>query len=448
MFERTIINRLDEWREKPNRKPLILRGARQVGKTTVIKMFAGKFRHSVFLNMEEPSHRQLFKESLSFEERIMAVLLYGSVPKDATDILIFIDEIQSSKQAVATLRYFYEKAPHIFVVAAGSLLESAIDLKASFPVGRVEYMMMHPCSFREFLNAVDEKELVSVFDKIPLPVYAHDKAMTLFRKYMIVGGMPEAVDVYAKTKDIVSVNGVYENLLTSFADDVEKYAKNGFVRVVRHIIKSAFAEAGSRIKFQGFGKSTYSSKDISESFDLLEKAMLMKLIYPTSSVKVPIEPDLKKSPKLMLLDSGLLHYQSGLQSELFISEDPESVAFGKLIEHMVGRMIYSEFSNPSATLNFWAREKKQSNAEVDFVYQFKGKVIPVEIKSGATGRLRSLHQFIDQSPHNYAVRFCGSPVSIENAVTIKGTEYKLLNLPWYLAGELEKYLEWFVKDKK
>ena len=445
MFERTAVNELSKWRNKVNRKPLILRGARQVGKTTVVKMFASQFKYSVFLNMEEPSHRLLFKESLSFEERIMAVLLHGSIPKDADDVLIFIDEIQSSPQAVATLRYFYEKAPHIFVVAAGSLLEAAIDLKASFPVGRVEYMMMHPCSFREFLNAMDEKEMLSIFDEIPLPAYTHDKAMALFRKYMIVGGMPEAVDVYAKTKDIVSVNSVYENLLTSFVDDVEKYAKNGFVRVVRHIIKSAFAEAGSRIKFHGFGKSTYSSKDISESFDLLEKAMLMKLIYPTSSVKVPVEPDLKKSPKLMLLDSGLLHYQTGLQSELFISEDPESVAFGKLIEHMVGRMVYSEFLNPSATLNFWAREKKQSNAEVDFVYQFKGKVVPIEVKSGATGRLRSLHQFIDQSPHNYAVRFCSSPVSIEKAVTIKGTEYKLLNLPWYLAGELENYLEWFVK---
>lgn len=445
MFERTIVNRLNEWRHNPNRKPLILRGARQVGKTTAVKMFARQFKHSIFLNMEEAPHRQLFKESLSFEDRISAVLLYGSIPKDSEDVLVFIDEIQSSPQAVATLRYFYEITPHIFVIAAGSLLEAAIDLKASFPVGRVEYLMMHPCSFKEFCIATGETELVSILGKIPFPAYAHDKAEILFKKYMLIGGMPEAVAVYAKTQDMMAVNSVYENLLTSFIDDVEKYAKNGFVRVVRHIIKSAFAEVGNRIKFQGFGKSTYSSKDISESFDLLEKAMLMKLIYPTSSVKIPIEPDLKKSPKLMLLDSGLLHYQSGLQSELFISENPESVAYGRLVEHIVGIMIYSGFSNPSANLNFWAREKKQSNAEVDFVYQFKGKVIPVEVKSGATGKLRSLHQFVDQSPHHYAVRFCNSTVSIENAVTIKGTEYKLLNLPWYLAEELENYLEWFVK---
>lgn len=445
MFERSIINRLNAWRNKPNRKPLILRGARQVGKTTVVKMFARQFKHSIFLNMEDPHHRQLFKESLSFEERIDAVLLHGSIPKDADDILVFIDEIQSEPSAVATLRYFYETTPHIFVIAAGSLLEAAIDLKANFPVGRVEYLIMHPCSFKEFCIATGETELASILEKVPLPAYAHDKAMNVFKKYMLIGGMPEAVDVYAKTQDMIYVNSVYENLLTSFVDDVEKYAKNGFVRVVRHIIKSAFAEVGSRIKFQGFGKSTYSSKDISESFDLLEKAMLMKLVYPTSSVKIPIEPDLKKSPKLMLLDSGLLHYQSGLQSELFISEDPESVAFGRLVEHIVGVMIYSGFSNPSAGLNFWAREKKQSNAEVDFVYQFKGKVIPIEVKSGATGKLRSLHQFVDQSPHQYAVRFCNATVSVENAVTIKGTEYKLLNLPWYLAEELENYLEWFVK---
>jgi len=445
VFERSIINRMNEWRNKPNRKPLILRGARQVGKTTAVKMFARQFKYSIFLNMEEPSHRMLFKESLSFEERISAVLLHGSIPKDTDDVLIFIDEIQSEPLAIATLRYFYETAPHIFVIAAGSLLEAAIDLKASFPVGRVEYLMMHPCSFNEFCIATGKTELASILQKVPSPDYAHDKAMNVFKKYMLIGGMPEAVAVYAKTQDMVSVNSVYENLLTSFIDDVEKYAKNGFIRVVRHIIKSAFAEVGNRIKFQGFGKSTYSSKDISESFDLLEKAMLMKLVYPTSSVKIPIEPDLKKSPRLMLLDSGILHYQSGLQSELFISEDPEAVAFGKLVEHIIGVMIYSGFSSPSANLNFWAREKKQSNAEVDFVYQFKGKVIPIEVKSGAAGRLRSLHQFMDQSPHHYAVRFCNAPVSIENAVTIKGTEYKLLNLPWYLAEKLENYLEWFVK---
>jgi uncharacterized protein len=444
VFERAVIKDLLEWKNKSNRKPLILRGASQVGKTTAIEMFSKHFDNRIFLNMEEVAHRELFNEKLSFDERISAVLLSGSVPKNSRNTLVFIDEIQMSPQAISTLRYFRESAPHIFVVAAGSLLETAIDMKASFPVGRVEYLMMHPCTFREFISALGETEMRSLLDEIPLPAFAHQKALELFKRYMLIGGMPEAVATYSITEDIVQVNSVYESLLTSFMDDVEKYSKESFVRVVRHLIKSAFSEIGNRIKFQGFGKSTYTSKEIHEAFELLQKAMLMQLIYPASSVKIPIVSDYKKSPKLLLLDSGLLHYQSGIQKEIFISQNPEAVAYGRLIEHIAGQMIYSSFSNPSASINFWAREKKQSNAEVDYIYQYRDRIIPIEVKSGPSGRLRSLHQFVDMTDHNFAVRLGDSPVSIENAVTIKGKHYRLLNLPWYLAQEIENYLKWFV----
>lgn len=444
MFERTISAHLEAWRRKAGRKPLVLRGARQVGKTTALRAFAGGFDHAVFLNMEEPKHRALFHESLSFEERISAALLSGSVPRHAESTLVFLDEIQACPQAVATLRYFHETAPHIGVVAAGSLMEAAIDVRASFPVGRVEYLVMHPCTFREFLGALGETELSGLLDRVPFPRFAHEKARGLFKLYMLVGGMPEAVALYASTRDLVAVNGVYESLLTSFLDDVEKYAKNSFVRVVRHLIRTAFAEAGKRVRFQGFGKSAYSSKDVHEAFDLLEKAMLVRLVYPTSSVAMPVLGDRKKSPKLQLLDGGILHYQSGLQKELFVAENPESVAYGTLVEHAVGLMLCATFTNPSAALHFWAREKKQSNAEVDFVFPFQSMVVPVEVKSGATGRLRSLHEFVDRAPHPFAVRFCDAPVSVEGARTVAGKAFNLLNLPWYLAGEIGPCLGWLV----
>ena len=446
MFERAAIKDLLEWKNKSNRKPLILRGARQVGKTTAIEMFSKYFDNTIFLNMEEAAHRELFNEKLSFDDRISAVLLFGSVPKDSKNTIVFIDEIQMSPQAISTLRYFHELTPHLFIVAAGSLLEAAIDTKASFPVGRVEYLMMHPCTFREFISALGETEMLSLLDEIPLPAFAHQKALELFKKYMLIGGMPEAVATYSTTEDIVQVNSVYESLLTSFLDDVEKYSKESFVRVIRHVIKSAFSEIGNRIKFQGFGKSTYTSKEIHEAFELIQKAMLMQLIYPASSVKIPIVSDYKKSPKLLLLDSGLLHYQSGIQKEIFISQKPEAVAYGRLIEHIAGQMIYSSFSNPSASINFWAREKKQSNAEVDYIYQYRDRIIPIEVKSGPSGRLRSLHQFVDMTDHNYAVRLGDSLISIENAVTVKGKQYKLLNMPWYLAEEIENYLKWFCQS--
>jgi len=304
---------------------------------------------------------------------------------------------------------------------------------------------MHPCSFNEYLTALGEHQLNELFQTMPFPLYAHEKALSLFKTYMIIGGMPEALSIYTETKDIVRVNNVYESLITSFLDDVEKYAANGFVRVVRHLIRTAFAEAGKRIKFQGFGNSLYSSRDVHESFDLLEKAMLIKLIYPSTSAEMPIIGDLKKFPKLQLLDSGILHYQAGLQSQIFTSEDIESIARGKLIEHTVGLMIYGGFLNPSQGLNFWVREKKQSNAEVDYLVPYNSLAIPVEVKSGASGRLRSLHQFIDAASHDIAVRFSSSPFSVENARTVSGKNFRLMNLPWYLAGHLNRYIEWFAR---
>ncbi|MBC2705891.1 AAA family ATPase [Desulfobacula sp.] len=442
MIERTALKYLITWKESKNRKPLILRGARQVGKTTVVEIFSKQFQNRIFLNMEDAEHKRFFKESLSFKERISAIFLAHSTSVNDKNTLLFIDEIQASKEAVATLRYFYEFIPHVYVIAAGSLLETVINTKISFPVGRVEYLMIHPCSFKEFLYALKEYEIANLFSQIPFPDYAHDTTIKLFREYMLVGGMPEAVSVYAGNRDMVEVNNIYEGLISSFIEDVEKYASNGFIRVVRHILKTAFPFAGNRIKFQGFGNSLYSSKDVHESLNLLEKAMLMKLIYPTTAVSLPAIDNLKKSPKLQLLDSGMFHYQAGLQQELFIEENLESVAFGKSIEHTMGIMLYAEFMKPSSKLNFWVREKRQSSAEVDFVFPYKTFLIPVEVKSGAAGKLRSLHQFMDRTPHNMAVRFCGSPVSIEIVKTVGGKNYNLLNLPWYLAGVLNDYFKY------
>ncbi|MBN2652084.1 MAG: ATP-binding protein [Spirochaetales bacterium] len=446
MFERDILKELRKWRDNDNRKPLVLRGARQVGKTSVVKIFSQEFENFISLNMEDSSHRGLFDPSFSFEQRISAVLLQFSVPRNGSSTLVFIDEIQASPQAVATLRYFYELTPHIHVIAAGSLLETAIDMSASFPVGRVEFLMLYPCSFMEFLNAIGEQQLFDLFSQLPFPEYAHSKALDLFRQYMLVGGMPEAVDIYSENRDLVEVNSVYEGLLTSFLEDVEKYSKESFQRVVRHVIQSAFAEIGNRVKFSGFGNSSYSSRDIREAFELVHKAMLMQIIYPTTSVTLPIIPDYKKAPRLLLLDSGLLQYQSGLQAEVFLAKNPESVVYGRIVEHIVGQMLMVNLTKPSAKLNFWVREKKQSNAEVDYVVQYQDKIIPVEVKSGASGRLRSLHQFIDQAPHAFAVRIGFQMLSVEEARTLGGKEYRLLNLPIYLASNLFDYLKWFVHD--
>ncbi|GAH78166.1 unnamed protein product, partial [marine sediment metagenome] len=180
--------------------------------------------------------------------------------------LIFIDEIQNSPNAVSMLRYFYESAKEFFVITAGSLLESLIDRQISFPVGRVDYLYMKPLTFNEYVNVIEDKSIIEVLNQVPCPDFAHEKLLGLFYKYTLTGGMPEVVSVYSENQNIVELNPIYESLLQSYLDDVEKYARNNtLARVMRHAIESSFYEAGSRIRFEGFGRSLYKSREMSEA---------------------------------------------------------------------------------------------------------------------------------------------------------------------------------------
>ncbi len=444
MFQRSIIDKLEEWKNNPRRKPLVIRGARQVGKTTAINMFSRSFEQYIYLNLELPEEAKLFKQEISFEERIEALFFYKNMIREKST-LIFIDEIQNVPSAISLLRYFYEKANDIYVIAAGSLLESLIDKQINFPVGRVEYLFMYPLFFSEYLKALGENETNVLINRVPIPSYAHEKILKLFYRYTLIGGMPEIIQTYIDKNDITLLSPVYQNLLISYLDDVEKYAKRkSQVRVIRHCIKSAFSEAGNRIKFEGFGNSQYKSREISESLTMLEKTMLLRIVYPSTSISLPIVPDRKKSPKLIMFDTGLVNFFAGFQKDLFLLKDLNNLYKGKIAEHIIAQELMDYYDSPLREINFWVRSKKESNAEVDFLVQWENLVIPVEVKAGAAGRLRSLHQFIDKAPHPYAVRFWAGKVQIDKAETIAGKSYFLLNLPFYTAGKLKDYITWFI----
>ncbi len=445
MFQRNYIERLKRWAANPDRKPLVLRGARQVGKTTIVKMFAKQYKQYIYLNLEIDEDRELFETDNSFELIIESLFFY-SKKKRNVETLLFIDEIQNSTKAVSLLRYFYELTNDIHVIAAGSLLETLIDKNISFPVGRTEYMILRPFSFDEFLMATNEKVFLDAINKVPLPDYAVSGILKVFRRYTLIGGMPEVIKKYTKTESINATKPVFENLIISYLDDVERYAKgNKLALIIRHIIKNSFVEAGNRITFNGFAASNYKSQDIADAFFLLEKTFLLKLVYPSTSVKIPLQTNLRKSPKLQLLDTGLVNYFAGLQEELFGTKELSDAHEGKIAEHIVFQELLAASDSVLQEFHFWVREKKQSNAEVDFVFPYKGLLIPLEVKAGATGRLRSLHQYIDRCPHNYAVRFYSGKVQIDKLKTIAGKSFYLLNLPYFLAGKLNAYLDWFFK---
>ncbi len=447
LFLRKILNDLKRWASGEERKPLILRGARQVGKTTVVDILSEDFDQYLHLNLDIAKNAEIFDRDLSLNELIQAIFFLKNQPRSNGRILLFIDEIQNSPRAAKMLRYFYESAKDIHVIAAGSLLESMIGKEQfSFPVGRVEYLFMYPLTFEEFLKATDAEEALELYNTVPFPVFAFPEMLRLFHKYALIGGMPEIVQKYAKHEDIIALTPVYQGLLTSYMDDVGKYARNSsMIEVIRHAIESAPAEAGHRIKFQGFGKSNYRSREMGEALRVLERVMLVYLLYPSTSLSPPLKPDKRKSPRLQFVDTGLINYFAGLQDYYFKMEDLHSFYRGTLAEHIVGQEFLAMNMHKPGKVSFWVREKNRSNAEVDFVIPHKNLIIPVEVKAGKTGALRSLHQFINASPHPFAARLYSGPLGKTTARTPEGTPYTLLNLPYFLAGKIHEYIEWLIQ---
>ncbi|MCF8341912.1 MAG: AAA family ATPase [Chitinophagaceae bacterium] len=450
MFNRQLLLELEKWRIREPRKPLVIRGARQVGKTTLVNQFATQYEQHIYLNLELSEDKEPFLNFTSIDNLINTIffLKNKSIAKKSST-LIFIDEIQEVPKALNTLRYFYELAPEISVIAAGSMLESLFDKNISFPIGRVEYKVIRPVSFPEFLSAIGESAALEQLEMVPIAAFAHTKLLALFHKYALIGGMPEIVQHYAKHKDLVALSPIYDSLINGYVDDVEKYAKSNMqILHIRHCIQSSFTQAGKRIKFEGFGNAPYKSREMGESLRTLEKALLLQLIYPCTTTNLPMVPDIKKSPRLQILDTGLMNYYVGIQKDIIGTKDLNNIYQGTLIEHLIGQELLAFQFNALSALHFWVKEKKESTAEVDYLFPFDGLVIPIEVKSGKVGALKSLHSFMDLTTHNMAIRFYAGSINVTDATTQNGKKYQILNLPYYLASQIEKYIAWFIQTKK
>lgn len=443
-MNRNIIEELKDWKINSHRKPLILRGARQVGKTTIVNMFAQSYQQYINLNLELKEDAAPFRNYKNISQLVEQLFfLRDKDIEKIGDTLLFIDEIQEVPEAINILRYFFEQVPKLHVIAAGSLFETAIKGDIKIPVGRVEYKVVRPISFDEFLQANGEKLALEQYRKIPMDEYAHDKLLTLFHSYTLIGGMPAVVDHYLTHRNLTALRTIYESLIVSYINDVEKYGRtNNLVQVIRHVIQSSFFEAGNRIKFNHFGNSNYGSKEVGEAMRTLEKVMLLHLLYPTTNTSIPIVPDFKKSPRLQLLDTGMMNHFVGLQKDIIGTSDLDNIYQGKIAEHIVGQELLASKTNVLNNLNFWVRQKAEATAELDFVIQHDGLIIPIEVKSGSSGTLRSLHLFMDTAPHRFAVRLYNGKVKIDTITTPTGKEYLLLNLPYYLGAQIENYLTW------
>lgn len=447
-FHRLVINELETWKTAINRKPLVLRGARQVGKTTLVKKFAKQYRHSIFLNLERPKDVTIFERYDNVKTITEVLFLSNNISiTEVENTLLFIDEVQEYPKTIQLLRYFYEEVPKLHVIVAGSLMDFAIKKIKNFPVGRIQNLYLYPLNFQEYLTAIGHSRAKEELVNIPLRSVAHNTLLDLFHRYAIIGGMPEVIKTDIQSNSLTELPKVYDSIWGTYKYDVEKYSSSeNERRVIKHIMNTAHLSVDRRIKFHNFGNSNYRSREVSQALNNLSIAKIIQLIYPTTSLEPPIIPDIRKSPRLQFLDTGIVNHILDIQANMLAMKDLSKAFKGAIIPHLITQELISINSSTDNKPNFWVREKKQSSAEVDLVYTYANKVIPIEVKSSAKGSLKSLHQFVNRSNHPYAIRLYMGEFSVEIQRTKEGTRFLLMNLPYFLGTQLPKYINYFVNN--
>ena len=450
MFYRKIIDKLVNWKNKPNRKPLILRGARQVGKTTAVLMFGKEnFSSILTINLENIAHRRLFDAPLSIEDFETIIRIHFQVSL-SPETLIFIDEIQHSVHLLQLLRFFKEERPHIPVICAGSLLEAMISKGGyQIPVGRVCYEYMYPLTFFEYLNATGKIEMLDYLKNIHIdsviPESIHFSLLKEINQYSLIGGMPEVINEYHRSKDFQELPVIYTSLINGYIEDVYKYTSHTQSKYSQFVIEHAPRYAGERISYSKFSNSQYGSREISASFDLIEKVLLLNRVRGTVSKKLPIESRLKMPPKIIFLDIGLVNTFLGINPIDFLnSKDLNAFYNGKIAEQVIGQHLISQRMNPQDNIFYWAKPKAQGSAEVDFCFSYKGKFIGLEVKSGKPGTLKSLVEFSKAVHNPILVRVYAGQMRIDQ---LSSTQRYFLSIPFYLIPWLRILLDEMIEGK-
>ncbi len=411
-----------------------------MGKSSLVRLHARGYRHFIELNLELPADRQLFDGLPPIEQVAARIALRARVEALDESTLLFIDEIQASPEAIQQLHYFYEQLPALHVIAAGSLLEFALGEVRSFPVGRVEFYVLHPLSFAEFLSWTGQEQYLSLLEAGPVPTYAHADLMALFHRYAVVGGMPEIVATLANGAGLEALPSLYESIWSAYRADAEKYARTPRQRaVLRHLLLTV-ATQDDRIKLANFGGSNYRSDEVGQAFEALQIAGVLRLVYPTSSLGLPLVPEFQKRPRVQLLDTGLLNHARGIQSSLLGVDDLSAVYRGRIAQHIVTQEIIAQHHEAFWSLHFWIREQAGASAELDLLLINEGQLYGLEVKAGPQGKLQSLHQFVERTGAQAAFRALRNEPSVEQVRTPSGYAYTLVNVPYYAVAYWRRFL--------
>ncbi|MCL5260898.1 MAG: AAA family ATPase [Gammaproteobacteria bacterium] len=437
-MQRNIMSQLINWKDSPERLPLLVRGARQVGKTYAIEQFAKEhFEFFVNINFElEPSFANCF-QTLKPKEIIANLSLLQNASIIPGKTLVFLDEIQICPNAIMALRYFKEQMPELHIIGAGSLLEFSLNSEElRVPVGRIQYLFMYPLSFAEFLLARGKDALLSHLQKatlqnIPSEI-AHNELLKLLREYFILGGMPAVVDNYVKLSNLGSCQNLQSSLIATYRNDFGKYARHAQLKHLIKVFDKTPNLIGKQVKYSHFD-SEHPSRDIKAALSLLQKAGVLYKVYAANCTGLPLNSLInEKIFKLLFIDIGLVNRTGKVNIYNLMSDDLILINQGAQAEQFVGQELLT-IQNPyeEAEVYYWNRDKPGSLAEVDYVINLHGAIVPIEVKSGKTGKLRSLKQFLHEKNTAIGVQISQQPLAFKD---------NILSVPLYMISELPRIL--------
>lgn len=430
-YERLIDFHLEEWASQDKHKPVLLRGARQVGKSTAVRQLGKKFNNFIEINFEkQPEYKTLFLENLDVKRIITQIsALYGkTITPNKT--LLFFDEIQTCPEAIMSLRFFWEEMPELHVIAAGSLLEFALEELPTFGVGRIHSMFMYPMTFDEFLKANNEHLLIDARNlasyTTPLPTALHDKLISLLRTYMLVGGMPEVVATWVKTNNYLKCQEVQDDIIVSYEDDFPKYRKKVDPVLLRLTLRSAAIQATQKFTYTQVGGG-YKAGEIKKALEMLILAGILTPVTHTDANGLPLGSEADNTyRKFLLLDTGLmlrllnmaLGETTQITTQILTDNAADLVNKGPIAEQIVGlEMLRYKTPNLRHELYYWVRQAKNSQAEIDYITNYNQTILPIEVKAGTQGGMKSLWSFMRDKKLIQAIR-----CSLENFGTFTYTD--------------------------
>jgi predicted AAA+ superfamily ATPase len=458
-MKRQQLRFLENWLRNNHRKPLIIRGARQVGKSTLVDLFAQRHHLELSLvNLERHPDLSVVFSGNNPEQILQQIEFLPNMKKIGKDSLLFLDEIQAVPEAIPALRYFYEERGELPLVSAGSLLEFALaDHTFSMPVGRIQYLHMGPMTFTEFLSAMGEEALEKFIEQYEfgqeIGEVVHQRLLELLRSYYYIGGMPEAVAVFADNRSYKDVSEVHNSIIETYRDDFPKYAGSRDLNRMLNVFNFAARNVGVKVKYSNISSQDQSAT-IKKDIELLAMARIIGKVVHSHCTGLPLQADQQERIyKLLFLDIGLMNAVCGLDWLSFSRmDDLKLVNQGAVAEQFVGQHLQAMLADkPNRELNYWLREGKAANAELDFVVGVSGNIIPVEVKSGAAGTLKSLHQFMGSKQAPLAVRFDTNLPSVQQVDTVirknkknSPVQYPLVSLPLYLVERLDVVVHAFL----